>query len=83
MNEDSNDRLKKFESALSDPIAKFIPKSSQPKAEPTVAVTIAAIRDQAHTILKMCEEAETAINASEDSARKAADSLMDLIKRVK
>jgi hypothetical protein len=79
-----NERLRKFESAL-DPITKFMPKLSREpvKTEAPIAVTIAAIKEQATLILKACEEADVAIAASEDSARKAADNLMELIKRVK
>jgi hypothetical protein len=79
---DDNDRLKKFESALQAPVevAKFAPKRL---TDVTVFATIDAMRTHAKDILKLCDQADAAINASEDDARKAADSLMDLIKRVK
>jgi hypothetical protein len=78
MDDSRPERLKKFESALGDPINKFTPKP-----DPTVAALIEQLRAHARGISELCDQAETAINASEDSARKAADNLMDLIKRVK
>lgn len=74
------DRLGAFERALDPTIAKFAPKKS---TEVTVTSVTQNIREQAQLILKMCDEADAAITASEEHARKAADSLMEMIKRVK
>lgn len=80
MADDPNNRLKSFERALDPAITKFAPKTA---TEPTVASITQNIREQAQLILKMCDEADAAIAASEEHARKAADALMDMIKRVK
>lgn len=53
------------------------------KSDTTVSSITQNIREQAQLILKMCDEADAAIAASEKHAREAADSLMEMIKRVK
>jgi molybdopterin biosynthesis enzyme len=73
------ERLKRFESALSDPeIAKFAPKS-----DPTLAALVEQIRGEVKRLNVICDDIERVINASVDEARKAADSLIELTKRVK
>jgi hypothetical protein len=75
------ERLRRFESE----IAKFTPpyRSELPKLDPTLATIIGLLREHAKGINELCDLADAAVNASEDHARKAADSLMDMIKRVK
>jgi hypothetical protein len=76
---DEKDRMKRFESALADPeIAKFAPKG-----EPTLAVLVEHIRDQVKRLNALCDDIDRVINSSVDEARKAADSLIELTKRVK
>jgi tetrahydromethanopterin S-methyltransferase subunit B len=76
---DEKDRLKRFESALTDPeIAKFAPKT-----EPTLAVLVEHIRAEVKKLEAICDDIERVINSSVDEARKAADSLIELTKRVK
>lgn len=72
--------VKAFEDALS-----FTPEGSHPAhpTERTLAAIVADFRMQAQAMLKMCDEADEAIKHSEEHARQAADTLIDLIKRVK
>lgn len=79
-NRPENSRLKAFEASLDPNVSKFAPKVI---AEQTVASVTQTIREQAKLILKLCDEADQAIAASEEHARAAADHLMDMIKRVK
>lgn len=75
------ERMKKFESTLDPHITKFAPKVTGDTD--TISSTIAAIREHAQKVVKMCDAADRIIAESEDDARKAADTLLDLIKRVK
>jgi hypothetical protein len=78
---DDNDRLKKFESALSPEVTKFAPK--MPKPEPTIASLIDQIRAHIKSINELCEDVDRVITDTEASARKAADSLIEASKRMK
>lgn len=75
------ERMKKFESTLDPHITKFAPKVTGDTD--TISSTIAAIREHSERIIKMCDVADRIITESEGNARKAADTLIDLIKRVK
>jgi phage tail tape-measure protein len=80
---DEKDRMKRFESALesslSDPdIAKFAPKG-----QPTLATLVDQVRAEVKRLNGLCDEIDAVINSSVDEARKAADSLIELTKRVK
>jgi hypothetical protein len=73
------DRMKRFENALSDiEVTKFAPKG-----EPTLAALVEQIRAEVKRLDAICDDIERVINASVDEARKAADSLIELTKRVK
>jgi archaellum component FlaC len=77
---DDNDRMKKFENALDPAVTKFMPKKP---VEPTISSLIEQIRTHIKSLNELCDEVDRMITASEDSARKAADSLMDMLKKVK
>ena len=76
----NRDRLKAFECTLSPEVTKFAPKV---KADPSINELIENIRARVRDINVLCDELAVAVNDSEEHAKKAADSLMDLIKRVK
>jgi hypothetical protein len=79
VHQSSNDRLKRFESALSNPeVAKFAPKD-----QPTLATLVDQIRAEVKKLNGLCDDIDAVINSSIDEARKAADSLIELTKRVK
>lgn len=88
MEQDRNDRdrLKKFEAAIGqaiDPtISQLLPKREADEL-PTIAVLSDQLRAHAKGILELCDQLDRAANASEADARKAADALMDFMKRVK
>jgi hypothetical protein len=91
MNDKEKDRVKRFESALSDPIPPLVFGAPRPEREPgppnpveqTVASLVEQVRVQVRTLNALCDDIDAVITSSEEHARKAADSLMDLIKRVK
>jgi hypothetical protein len=76
----NKDRLKRFESALSPEVAKFAPKMS--KSDPTIASLVEEIRAHVTSLTALCNDIDRVIKASVDEARKAADSLIELTKRV-
>jgi hypothetical protein len=79
--DDKNDRLKKFEDALGPPeIAKFMPKVN---TYPSIAQLVEQVRAHVKGIDELCEQIDVAISASEESAKKASDGLIELLKRVK
>jgi hypothetical protein len=76
---DEKERMKRFENALSDiEIAKFAPDS-----DPTLAALVEQIRGEVRRLNAICDDIERVINSSVDEARKAADSLIELTRRVK
>jgi hypothetical protein len=88
MDDKEKDRMKRFESALNDPIPPLVLGASRSSAEPgddqqTVASLIEKVRAQVKIIHGLCDEVDAMITVSEEHARRAADNLMDLIKRVK
>jgi hypothetical protein len=79
--DEKNDRLKKFEEALGPPeIAKFMPKIN---TYPTIASLIEQVRAHIKGIDELCEQIDVAIAASEEGAKKAADALIEMSKRIK
>jgi hypothetical protein len=92
MDDKEKDRMKRFESALSDPLPSQMifgaprpPEEHEPPnpVEQTVASLVEQVRTQVRTLNALCDDIDAVITASEEHARKAADNLMDLIKRVK
>jgi hypothetical protein len=77
-----NDRLRRFESVLQDsPLSSsFAP---QAHTAPTVAALVEQIRVHVNALNMLCDDIDVAIAASEENARKAADNLIDAIKRIK
>jgi hypothetical protein len=76
---DEKEHMKRFENVLNDPeITKFAPKS-----EPTLAALVEQIRAEVKRLNTICDNIERVINSSVDEARKAADSLIELTRRVK
>lgn len=74
-------RLKQFEASLDPHVTKFQPKVATDTD--TISSTIAAIREHAERVVKMCDAADKIIAESQGDARAAADTLLHLIARVK
>ena len=77
MNENPFD--KEFEK-VNPAVAKFAPKN---KVDPTFVMLIENIRDHCKKVMELCDRLAEAANESEDNARKAADHLLDMLKRIK
>jgi hypothetical protein len=77
-----SDRLRRFESVLAEePMASaFAPK---PHTAPTVATLVEQIRTHVSALNMLCDDIDAAITASEENARKAADNLIEAIKKIK
>lgn len=80
MTDNKDDRLTQFERALDPTITKFAPKKP---AEESIDALVERVRASCKAITELCDDLDAAIKDSEQHARKAADSLMDMIKRVK
>jgi hypothetical protein len=79
--DDKNERLKKFEDALGPPeIAKFMPKVN---TYPTIASLVEQLRAHIKGVDELCEQIDVAISASEEGARKVADAVIEMSKRIK
>lgn len=68
---DNEDRIRQFDTKFS------------PKGGPSMANLIAQIREQAQAALKLCEEMDRIVAASESDTRKAADLLIGMAGRIK
>lgn len=78
MNDEFKDDFKK----VFDPnVTKFAPKPN--RVDPTVATLIEDIREHCNQVVKLCDRMAEMANDSEDNARKAADHLLDMLKRFK
>lgn len=80
MNDEFKDEFKK----TFDPnIAKFAPKKPGIADIPTIVSLIEDIREHCNQVMKLCDRLAEVANDSEDNARKAADHLLDMLKRIK
>lgn len=78
----TDDIKRKGLSFVDQNIAKLDSNKVVPPAH-TIASVIADVREQAKNTMKLCDMMEEIIGHSEADARKAADTLLELIKRVK
>lgn len=74
---DEKERLRKFEAVLSEP-----PKTDE-REPPTMAELVSQIRSEVRRLNAICDDLETAINASVAEAHQAAESMIAMTKRVK
>jgi hypothetical protein len=82
---DERERLRKFEAAITG--GNFIKGPEQPpdaeREPPTMAELIQQIRREISRLNTICDDLETAINASVEEAHQAAASMIAMTKRVK
>ena len=76
------DRMTEFEKTITDPnITKFAPKRAQ--ADVPIATLVVQVREQAQATLKLCDEMDKHIAASEGDVRKLGDLLIGVAARMK
>ena len=80
MPDDRESRIKSLESALDPNVTKFAPKIH---AAVPMMTLITQVREQAQATLKLCDEMEEIIKASEGDARKVADLMIAWSARIK
>lgn len=78
---DPNDRMTQFERALDPNVAKFTAKAE--KDVQSIEALVSRIRATVKTVTELCDDLDKAITESEKHARDAADSLMEMVKRVR
>ena len=82
MNEDTFNRPTGFDKMLErQNITKFGKAEVEPP--PTVISLVDDIREHCKKVMELCDKMAEVANSSEDNARKAADHLLDMLKRFK